>query len=126
MGMLDDKMYLTGDKGAVSVGEEFSLKGARVTGPVTVSGQTRTEVALRIERAGDASPLVVYTTGTAIVNQVQRMDTGDQNAMRSPTGMLVKLVQRGGGEGRNPAYVLATPDAPDHDSSDPVPSDQDW
>lgn len=124
MGMLDPKRFLTGTPqkpGAVKPGDVFKIHNARITGQVTVSGRTATEVKLLISTDSEPQPFVVFTTGAAIVAAVERMDDADRQAMQNG-GMAVKIATMDTGKG-NPANVLVGPDSPDVIEQSPTNTD---
>lgn len=110
MGMLDQKEYLTGTdgKGLVRTGDVFKITDAGIGGTVTIQGRPQQEVWLRIILP-DGSEHLAYTTGTAIVGQVQRMDSKDREKM-SLGEFYAKLGTVDTGKG-NPANILEDPNS---------------
>lgn len=111
MGMLSQKEYLTGQNGLVKPGDTFTVLDAGMGGMVTINGRTQQECWLRIQRAQDGGEShVAYTTGTAIVGQVQRIDGEDRQRMQAGQ-FVVRLGTIDTGKG-NPAMVLEDPSQP--------------
>lgn len=81
MGMFDEKVYLTGKQGAwASEGDRFVLHAAALGGMVQVNGKSVREAILTVSRDGNDATKV-YTTGKALVGQIERMDDADRSRM---------------------------------------------
>lgn len=102
MGMFDDKQYLTGPNGMFQEGDTFFLHSARATGKVSINGKVVDEVGLTVSREPSGDQLEVYTSGIAIVNQVDRMDDRDRQAMP----FAVKIDTLDAKPGQNRAHIL--------------------
>lgn len=114
MGMMDEKRYLTGSNGLLNAGDVFHLHGCKVAGMVRKPGtdEQTTEVALLVSMTGADEQVVVYTTGAAIVGQVQRVDAPDRQKMTQPGGWTVRLGQLPARPGQTGAFILE--DATEH------------
>lgn len=112
MGMFDDKLYLTGDNGIFEVGQPFILHDATTMGrPVTIQGRERSEVKLEVARMeAKGEVFSVFTSGAAIVNQVERMSAEDKS--RFP--MTVVVVEKPSGKG-NPMNLIMPYEGRDDD-----------
>lgn len=108
MGMFDKPQYLTGDEGFVQPGDTFWIHQARMDGTVSVGGQQRDQAKLQVSHERDSEKVVVWTSGTGIVNQIRRMDQADRSALP----MEVRLDQIPSGKG-NPTNVLTPADQPE-------------
>lgn len=100
MGMFDQKRYLTGPSGLYSKGDKFLLHNAKLAGIVHVNGKQLQEVKLKVGTP-DGGTEIVYTTGKAIVGQVERMDEEDRAGM--PFTVELDTIDTGKG---NPAFIL--------------------
>lgn len=107
MGMFDKPAYLTGDNGFVQAGETFFLHNARMDGTSKVNGTEREQCKLLVSHERDGEKVVVYTTGTGIVNQVRRMDNSDRASM--PIELRLDQIPSGKG---NPTNVMTPADQP--------------
>lgn len=111
MGMFDEKRYLTGKSGVVTTGDTFRIHGARISGMVRkqggAPGDQVKEAELTISKDGTSEPIKVYTTGAGIVGQIDRLDAGDQQAMRQTGGMPVRLGEIPASDAsKNPTHIL--------------------
>lgn len=107
MGMFDKPAYLTGDEGYVQPGDTFWLHNARIEGTVTVGGSERPQAKLQVSHDRDGDRSIVWTSGTAIVGQVRRMDAEDREGMP----MELRLDTKPSGKG-NPTNILTPADQP--------------
>lgn len=81
MGMYDDKVWLTGESGAFAKeGDRFFLHSANLGATVVVNGKPLREAILTVSRDGNDTQKV-YTTGRALVSQIERMDDADRASM---------------------------------------------
>lgn len=119
MGMFDEKRYLTGKNGVVKEGDTFHIHNAGIAGEVRKpeGDGMIPEAFMEISKTGAEDPIRVFTTGAAIVGQIQRMDGGDRALMRNALGMPVRLgTLPSTGPNRNPAFILEPAVAQDTDS----------
>lgn len=109
MGMFDKPQFLTGkdDNGFVQAGDVFWLHAARTDGTAIVSGKEREQAKLQVSHERDGEKVIVYTTGTGIVGQIRRMDSGD----RANMPMELRLDQVPSKQG-NPTNVLTPASQP--------------
>lgn len=127
MGMFDEKQYLTGKNGLVQLGEVFHLHDAGIGGMVRQPGRDGEvpEAYLLISKNGTENPIRVYTTGTAIVGQVQRVDAEDREAMNRTGGRVIRLGALPQSDPkRSPAFILevvANDDTTPQNSPDQTP-----
>lgn len=103
MGMFDDKVYLTGDEGAFTPGEPFVLHDAKMAAqPITIQGRVTREAQLEVARAqAQQEVFTVFTSGAAIVNQIDRMSDDD----RAQFPLMVVIEQKPSGKG-NPMNII--------------------
>lgn len=115
MGMMDDKRYLTGKTGLLEEGDTFRLHGAGIAGKVRKPGtQDMTDEAfLDVSKDGTADAIRVYTTGAAIVGQVQRIDQGDRSKMGQAGGWPLRLGTLPQADAaKNAAFILVPQESP--------------
>ena len=113
MGMFDKPQYLTGENGLVQKGDIFWLHNGKLDGKTNVGGTERDQVKLLVSLTKDGEKIVVFSSGTGIVNQIKRMDAGD----RAQLPMEVRLDQIASGKG-NPTNVMNPANAPEPSASD--------
>lgn len=127
MGMFDEKRYLTGKNGICQAGDTFHLHDAGIDGMVRQPGRDGQvpEAYLVISRNGTEDPIRVYTTGTAIVGQVQRIDAKDREAMNRTGGRRVLLTTLPQADStRSAAFILeVVEDTTPEDSPDQTPGE---
>lgn len=81
MGFFDSKQYLTGENGLISPGDSFVIHGARISGEIRNRDAGKpgepdmlNEAEFLVSKTRQDAPIKAYTTGRAIVQQVERMD----------------------------------------------------
>lgn len=108
MGMFDPIVYLTGaENNYVDQGDTFWLHNAKQNGMVVIGGSSKEQVKLLVSREKDGEQTVVYTAGSAIVNQVKRMDASDR--ARMPMELRLDSVPSKQG---SPTNILTPADQP--------------
>lgn len=101
MGFFDDKLFLTGENGLLQHGDTFVIHAVKISGEVrNVNAREGDppripEAALLVSKDRQNSPVWAYTTGRAIVQQVQRFDIDDQKTLPWDVTLVEKPLDGG-------------------------------